>query len=47
MHRPENVEGQEENYSYSVEIKFKRHLMIQFRLIKGIKYNLGVIAIAE
>ena len=44
MHRLENIEAQEEK-SGSVEIKLKCHLLIEFRLIKGIRGNFGVIAI--
>ena len=32
--RPENIEGQEEKESESPELKLKRHLVIEFRLIK-------------
>ena len=45
MHRPENIERQEENERGSVEIKLKRHLVIKFRLIKGIGDTSSVIAI--
>ena len=46
MHRPKNIERQEENESVSVKIKLKRHLVIDFRLIQDIGDNFGVIAIA-
>ena len=46
MRRPENIERQEEKESGSVEIKLKRHLVIEFRLIKGIEDSFGAIAIA-
>ena len=45
MHRPENIERQEEKESGSVEIKLNRHLVIESRLIKGVGGNFGVIAI--
>ena len=43
MHQPENIEGQVEKESGSVEIKLKRHLLVEFRLIKGVDF--GAIAI--
>ena len=42
MHRPENIERQEEKERDSVEIKLKRHSVIEFRPIKGIGDNFGV-----
>ena len=45
IHRLENIETQEEKESGSVEIKMKRDLVIDFRLIKSIGGNFGVIAI--
>ena len=45
MHRAENIERQEEKESGSVEIRLKRHLVIEFLLIKGIGDTLGVITI--
>ena len=47
IHRPENIERQEEKESDGVEIKFKRHLAIELRLIRGIGANFGVIVIVE
>ena len=47
IHRPENVERREEKEIDGVEIKLKRHFVIQFRLIKGIGDNFGVIIIVE
>ena len=44
MRRPENIERREEMESGSGEIKFKRHLLIEFRLIRGIRGYLVVIA---
>ena len=41
MHRPENIETQEEKESDSVEIKLRGYLVIEFRLIKGIRDDLG------
>ena len=38
-HRPENIKMQEEKEIGSVEIKRKRHLVTEFRLIKGIGDN--------
>ena len=34
MHRPENIERQEEKESDRVDIKLKRHLVIEFLVIK-------------
>ena len=45
MHRPENIERQEEKESGSVEIKLKRYLVIEFQLMKDIGEYFGVIAI--
>ena len=45
MHSPENIEILEEKESGSVYIKSKHHLVIEFRLIKGIAYNFSAIAI--
>ena len=42
-HHPENIERQDEKESDSVEIKFNSHLMIDFRLIKGIGDDFRVI----
>ena len=39
MHSPENIERQEEKESGSVWKKLKHHLVIEFRLIKGIGDN--------
>ena len=44
VRRPENIEGQEEREIGSVEIKLKRHLVIEVRLIKAIGYKFRVIA---
>ena len=45
MHRPENIEKQEESGSGSVTRMLERHLVKEFRLIEGIRDNLGVTAI--
>ena len=45
MRRPENIERQEERESGSVDIKFKCHLVIEFRLITGLGDYFGAIAI--
>ena len=46
MHRLENIERQlEEKESGSVEIKLKRHLVMEFSLVKCIGYNFRVRAI--
>ena len=45
MHCPKNMEMQEEKAIGSVEIKLKRHLVIDFCLIRGIRGNFGVIVI--
>ena len=45
MPRPEHIERQEEKESGSVEIKLKRHLVIEIRPIKGIRDKFGVIVI--
>ena len=45
MHRPENIERQEEMVSGRVEINSKRKLVIEFRLIRDIRDNFGVTAI--
>ena len=45
MRRTENIERQGEKESDRMEIKLKRHLVTEFRLIKGIGDNLRVIAI--
>ena len=45
MHRPENTEGQEDKESGGVKIRLKRHLVTEFRLIKGIGDNFGVVTI--
>ena len=45
-YRPENIERHEEKESGSVEIKLKRHLVIEFRLIKGVEDSFRAIAIA-
>ena len=42
MHRLKNIETQEENYS---EVQLERHLVIEFRLVKGIGGNFEVITI--
>ena len=42
---PENTEGQEEKENGNAEIKLKRHVVIEFRLLKGIGDNFGVIVI--
>ena len=42
IHRPEIIERREENESDGVELKLKRHFVIQFRLLKGIGDNFGV-----
>ena len=34
IHPPENIEGQEKKESSSVQIKLKRRLVMEFRLIK-------------
>ena len=44
MPRPESIEGREEKKTGSGEIKLKRHLLIEFRLIKDIGGNVGAIA---
>ena len=41
MHRPENIETQEEKESDSVEIRLKRDLVIEFRQAIGIGDILG------
>ena len=46
MLRPENIERQEEKERGSVEIKLKRHLAIEIRLIKGIEDKFRAIVIA-
>ena len=46
MHRPENIERHEDKESGGVEIKLKRQLVIEFRLIKGIEDSFRAIAIA-
>ena len=40
-----SIERQEEKASGSVQIKLRRHLLVEFRLIKGIGDNFGAIAI--
>ena len=45
MRLPENIERQEERENGNVEIKLKRHLVIEFRLIKCIKDSFGAIVI--
>ena len=42
MHRPENIERQEEKENGNVEIKLKRHLVIEFRLKKALEIILGL-----
>ena len=44
MHCPENIERQEEKGSGNVDIKLKRHLVIEYRLIKGTGDKCEVIA---
>ena len=46
MHRPENIERQEEKESCGEKRKLKRHFMVEFRLIKDIGDNSRVITIA-
>ena len=46
IYRPENIEGQKEKESGSVEIRLKRHLVIESPPIKGIGDSLVVITIA-
>ena len=41
IHPPENIERQEEKDSSSVQIKLKRHLVMEFRLIKVYEIILG------
>ena len=45
MHRPENTETQEEREDDNVEIKLRRHLVIEFRQTKGIGYIFRAMAI--
>ena len=45
MRHPENTGRQEEKASGKVEIKLKRHSVIEFRLIRGIGDTFGVITI--
>ena len=45
VYRPENIKGQEEKESGSVEIKLKRHSVMKFHLMKAFEDNLKVIAI--
>ena len=45
MHRPENIERQEDKESGNVEMKLKRHLAIDFFLKKSIGDNFRVIVI--
>ena len=46
MHRPENVERQEEKKNGRMEINLERHLVIEFRLVRSIGDNFRAIAIA-
>ena len=43
MRRHEKIERQEENRSGSVEIKFMRRLVIEFRIVNGIWDNFRII----
>ena len=45
MHRPENVERQEEKKNGRMEINLERHLVIEFRLVRSIGDNFRAIAI--
>ena len=45
MHRPENIETQKEEENSSKDMKLKGHLVIGFRLVKGIGDNFWVTAI--
>ena len=45
MRRPENVKRREEKERGRVEMKLKRYLVTEFRLIRGIGENFRVIAI--
>ena len=45
--RPENIERREEKERRSLDIKLKRHLVIEIRLIKGIGYKFRVIVIVK
>ena len=42
MHHLVNIENKDEKERGSVEIKLRRHLAIEFRLINGIRYNFGI-----
>ena len=45
MRGPENIERRKEKECDGVEIRLKRHLVMEFRLIMGIGDNFRVIAI--
>ena len=45
MHRPENIETQEEKESDSVEITLKRHLVVEFLSDKGYRRYFSPISI--
>ena len=45
MHRPENIERQEEKENCSEKIKLKRHFMVEFRLRNDIRDNFRAITI--
>ena len=45
MHPPQDIERQEEKDSGSVKLKFKRHFLIEFHVIKRIGDNFRVMVI--
>ena len=45
MHHPENIEGQEEKDSGSVEMQFKRHFLAEFRPIRGVDFEVIAIVV--